>query len=343
MSTLLAGDLPANLPSVGGVPVMSLLIAAVAAGAMLLVVMGLTNKAPEVDEVTRRLERYADPESAGGGGRAARRGNSPREILDGITDGLQRLMGRSERSGQLAEQLAKADLKLKTSEWALGVAGSGVLVGLLLAWRFGTPFFFPLGPVGAYFGSGIVLRVLQARRLRAFDKQLGDTIVLLSNALKAGYSFGQAIATVAKSSTPPIAEEFGRATREMALGISVDDALNHMTKRNNSEDFDLMVTAVQIHRVVGGNLAEILDTIAHTIRERVRIKGEIRTLTAQARASGWIITILPIALAGILSVISPDYFNPMFSETLGRIMLMAGGFSMAVGFAIIQKIVKIEV
>jgi tight adherence protein B len=104
-----------------------------------------------------------------------------------------------------------------------------------------------------------------------------------------------------------------------------------------------MVTAVQIHRVVGGNLAEILDTIAYTIRERVRIKGEIRTLTAQARASGWIITILPIALAGILSLISPDYFNPMFHQTLGIIMLLIGGFSMAVGFALIQKIVKIEV
>src|SRR5205807_9061812 len=169
-----------------------------------------------------------------------------------------------------------------------------------------------------------VLRVLQARRLRAFDKQLGDTIILISNAWKAGYSFAQAIATVGKTAPPPIADEFNRATREMALGINVDDALNHMVKRNTSEDFDLMVTAVQIHRVVGGNLAEILDTIAHTIRERVRIKGEIRTLTAQARASGWIITILPIALAGLLTVIPPDYFKPMVPETLGIIMLSIG-------------------
>jgi tight adherence protein B len=104
-----------------------------------------------------------------------------------------------------------------------------------------------------------------------------------------------------------------------------------------------MVTAVQIHRVVGGNLAEILDTIAHTIRERVRIKGEIRTLTAQARASGYIISLLPIGLAAMLSVISPDYFGPMFHQMLGIVMLAVGGFSMAVGFALIQKIVKIEV
>jgi len=316
MSTYLAGFLPADLPTVAGIPITSLLIAAVAAGAMLLVVLGLTSQPAEVDEVTRRLERYADSTSTSGGSAAGPRSRSPKAILDGITDGLQRLMGRSERTGQLAEQLAKADIHLKTSEWALGVAGAGLLLGLLVAWRFQSPIFFPIGPVAAYFGGGVVLRYLQGKRLRAFDKQLGDTLVLLSNALKAGYSFAQAIATVSKSAQPPIADEFSRATREMALGISVDDALNHMTKRNNSEDFDLMVTAVQIHRVVGGNLAEILDTIANTIRERVRIKGEIRTLTAQARASGWIITILPIALAGILSLISPEYFNPMFKETL---------------------------
>jgi tight adherence protein B len=252
-------------------------------------------------------------------------------------------MMRSARTGRLTEDLARADLKLKSSEWVLGIAGAGVLIGLLATLRFGTPIAFLPCPVAVWFISGFVLRFLQARRKKAFDKQLGDTIILLSNALKAGYSFAQAVSTVSKSANPPIADEFSRATREMALGISVDDALNHMVKRNVSEDFDLIVTAVQIHRVVGGNLAEILDTIAHTIRERVRIKGEISSLTAQARASGWIITVLPIALAAMLCVISPDYFTPMFHQTMGIVMLAIGGFSMAVGFALIQKIVKIEV
>lgn len=225
----------------------------------------------------------------------------------------------------------------------MGVVGAGAFVGLLLWARFGAVILLLAGPLVTYFLSGVALKYMQGRRARAFDNQLGDTIILLSNALKAGYSFAQAIATVSKTATPPIAEEFARATREMALGISVDDALTHMVKRNQSDDFDLMVTAVQIHRVVGGNLAEILDTIATTIRERVRIKGEIRTLTAQARMSGWIIMLLPVALAGILTVISPEYFTPMFHETLGRIMLITGGFSMLIGYAIIQKIVNIEV
>ncbi|HEX3607517.1 MAG TPA: type II secretion system F family protein [Candidatus Dormibacteraeota bacterium] len=333
--------LPADLPTVAGFNLGSLLLAVIAGLAVMLVVFGLSAGKGEVDDITRRLERYAEigePAES-----RERRPASPRELLDRFTDALNLVLARSARTDHLTEDLARADLKLKSSEWVLGVLGAGVAVGLLATLRFGTVLAFLPSPVAVWFISGFVLRFLQARRKRAFDKQLGDTIILLSNALKAGYSFAQAVSTVSKSANPPIADEFSRATREMALGISVDDALNHMVKRNVSEDFDLMVTAVQIHRVVGGNLAEILDTIAHTIRERVRIKGEISSLTAQARASGWIITALPICLAMMLTVISPDYFNPMFHQTLGIVMLAIGGFSMAVGFAIIQKIVKIEV
>jgi tight adherence protein B len=326
---------------VGNFDLLYVLLAGVAGAAVLLVVMGLQGGADKPDEISMRLERYADPAQAGPP--AAPRGNSPKEIFQAFSESLNQVMSRSARTGKLGDELQRADLKLKPSEWAMIVAGSGVLAGLLAVTRFGTVIAFLPCPPLAYLISGMVLKYLQGKRSRAFDRQLGDTIILLSNALKAGYSFSQAISTVGKTASPPIADEFNRATREMALGLSVDDALGHMVKRNQSDDFDLMVTAVQIHRVVGGNLAEILDTIATTIRERVRIKGEIRTLTAQARASGWIITILPIALAGILTVISPDYFKPMFSETLGRIMLLVGGFSMAVGFALIQKIVKIEV
>ncbi len=328
-------------PQIGGFPLISLVLGAVAALAVLLVVFSLAGSGDEKDEVARRLERYA--EFGDRADSAPKERKNLKDVLDGVTDSLNQLMARSSRTGRLAESLARADLRLKTSEWVLGVAGAGVVLGLLLWLRFQSPVLLLVGPPAMWLLSGVALKLLQSKRTRAFDKQLGDTIVLLSNALKAGYSFAQAVNTVSKSASPPIADEFARATREMALGISVDDALNHMVKRNNSEDFDLMVTAVQIHRVVGGNLAEILDTIAHTIRERVRIKGEIRTLTAQARASGWIITLLPIGLAAGLEVLSPDYFNPMFSHTLGIVMLAMGGFSMLIGFALIQKIVKIEV
>jgi tight adherence protein B len=199
------------------------------------------------------------------------------------------------------------------------------------------------GAVG-FFVPGFYVRYRQSRRMRALSNQLGDTILLLSNALKAGYSFAQAMATIAKSAPHPMSDEFSRAVREMNLGITVDDALEHMNQRIASDDFDLMVTAVEIHRVVGGNLAEILDTIAFTIRERIRIKGEIRVLTAQARASGYIITGLPFGVAGILTLISPTYITPLFwPPGLGWVFIAVGLIMMGTGGAIIRRITTIEV
>src|SRR4029077_10098011 len=256
-------------------------------------------------------------------------------FFESFTEGLNKSMTRNKggRSSRLTEELAKADLKLRVSEYVMLIVGLIVLLCAVLFLRFHNPILALVGIPAGYFLPGFFLKFRQRRRLKAFNNQLGDTIVLLSNALKAGYSFAQAMATIAKSSSPPMADEFSRAVREMNLGVSVDDALQHMVKRIESEDFDLMVTAVQIHRVVGGNLAEILDTIAFTIREPIRIQGEIRTITAQARASGIIITLLPFALAFRLAVISPSYFGPFLSDPLGHVMIGIGVFSIAIGAA----------
>jgi tight adherence protein B len=142
---------------------------------------------------------------------------------------------------------------------------------------------------------------------------------------------------------PPIGDEFARAVREMNLGGSPDEALNNITKRVASPDFDLVSTAYSIHRTVGGNLAEILDNIAYTIRERVRIKGEISTLTAQARASGTLITFLPIILAVFMYFVTPTYFRPMFSNFIGWILIVIGAFMIFLGNLIIRRVVAIEV
>ncbi len=321
----------------------ALLVAALAASSVLaMVAFVLSGQRSATDEMARRLSQYGGVVVAEKPERVLT-GNALRDALDSLTTALNPLLSRSAHTGKLAEDLQRADLRLKSSEWILAVVGVGVAAGILTALRFGSVIFLLAMPVVVWFGSGLFLRFRQSRRTRAFNNQLGDTLVLLSNALKAGHSFAQALNTVAKNASPPIADEFARATREIALGISVDDAMHHMVERNKSEDFDLMVTAVQIQRVVGGNLAEILDTIAFTIRERVRIQGEIRTLTAQARASGLIITLLPVFLVFALSVISPSYFGPMLSENLGHIMLAIGVISIAIGASIIQKIVKIEV
>src|SRR5882757_3095645 len=242
----------------------------------------------------------------------------------------------------VAEQLLRADLKLRTSEYFMIQIGSAVLVGLIVYVRFQSLF----GLLAAFLGyllPGFYVKYRINKRLKAFNNQLGDTLTLLSNAIKAGYSFAQAIDTVAKNAVPPIADEFGRAVREMNLGGSPDEALQNITKRVESADFDLVATAYSIHRTVGGNLAEILDNIAYTIRERVRIKGEIATLTAQARASGTLITFLPIVLATFMFFVTPTYFRPMFSSIIGWGLLVFGAFMIFIGNLIIRRVVAIEV
>ena len=273
-----------------------------------------------------------------------------RESLNRIFQPAADRVGRGDaKKGKpsVGEQLLRADLKLRTSEFFLIQIGSTLLVALIAIVRFG----FSLGSVPEIFIAGVIGYIIPgryvkyriARRLRAFNNQLGDTLTLLSNAIKAGYSFAQAIDTVAKNAVPPISDEFGRAVREMNLGGSPDEALQNITKRVESPDFDLVATAYSIHRTVGGNLAEILDNIAYTIRERVRIKGEIATLTAQALASGTLITFLPIVLALFMYFVTPTYFRPMFENFIGWILIAIGAFMIFIGNLIIRRVVAIEV
>src|SRR5229473_860738 len=235
-----------------------------------------------------------------------------RETLNRLFSPAAERVGRGDaKKGKpsVAEQLGRADLKLRTSEYFMIQIGFAALFMLIGAVRFGFPGgiiqIVALGIVG-YLVPGFYVKYRIGKRLRAFNGQLGDTLSLLSNALKAGYSFAQAIDTVAKNAVPPIAEEFARAVREM-------------------------------------NLGEILDNIAYTIRERVRIKGEIATLTAQARASGTLITFLPIVLATFMYFVTPTYFRPMFENFIGWILIAIGIFMIFVGNLIIRRVVAIEV
>ena len=167
--------------------------------------------------------------------------------------------------------------------------------------------------------------------------------MLLSNSLRAGSSFLQSIELVSRESPAPMGPEMGRVVREVNLGLSMEEALSNLVRRIKSDDLDLMVTAIGVQQQVGGNLAEILDTIAFTIRERVRIKGEIRTLTAQGRYSGYLVAFLPIAIMVTLNLINPEFMSPLFTELIGQILLVVGGIMMAIGFFAIQKITNIKV
>jgi tight adherence protein B len=169
---------------------------------------------------------------------------------------------------------------------------------------------------------------------------------LMVNGLRAGYSTLQAMEAVSRELPPPICDEFRRVVQEMQLGLTMEDALDHILRRIRSDDLDLVVTAINVQREVGGNLAEILDVISYTIRERVRIKGEINSLTAQGRATAWVISAMPIALMGILFLVNRTYmmtfFNPE-TRSCGIPMLVCGGVLIGSGFYIVQRMVKIDI
>ncbi len=244
-------------------------------------------------------------------------------------------------------RLAQADLKLTLFEFMLTKIFStitGTALGLFLG-RGGAISTVVFGLVGisvGFFAPDWFVKFRISTRLKAFNSQLGDTLGLLANSLRSGYSMLQSMELVARESPDPIGTEFKRVVREVGLGLSPQEALNNLYRRLPSDDLDLMITAINIQYEVGGNLAQILDTISHTIRERVRIKGEIQVLTAQGRVSGYIISALPPGIAIIVTLINPTYMNTMW-EFPWIIMPICGGILVFVGFMIIRKIVNIEV
>lgn len=182
-----------------------------------------------------------------------------------------------------------------------------------------------------------------SRREAAFTNQLGDCLMMVANAMRAGFSFLQAMELVSKEMEPPISDEFKHVMRDISLGASVERALDDMDKRVNSPDFSLVVTAVLIQQQVGGDLAHILDTISDTIQDRIRMRREVRTLTAQGRMSGWVLAALPFALAAFISVANPSYIEPLFTEKIGQMAIGLAVIMVIFGFIVIQRIVDIDV
>jgi len=334
----------------------TIVVAAVAALAILLIALGIATSGRGTD-ISARLERYASDRKDAS--KPASTGQGPISDLiaqSSAISALNRVVEQRDFGANISRELARADLKLKVSEYLFIWAGAivGIPVGMFI---FG--FFFPalhnpivllIGAVVGFFLPRFYVKRRQGGRLNSFNKQLPDTITLLANALRAGSSFLQAIELVVRESRPPISTEFQRVIREVNLGLPFEQALENMVRRVESEDLDLMATAISIQYQVGGNLAEILDSIAYTIRERVRIKGEIRTLTAQQRISGYVVAFLPIGLAGFLFIIAPSFMEPMFDPAVnvsgiptGIILIGVGLTMMFVGFMVIRKIVDIEV
>lgn len=295
-------------------------------------VYALMTGAGSIDE---RLARYAGGKAAPEEKKKGKERDVDMAVLTGDVED-QRLRMKVQRD------LARANLKLNFSEYYYIRLGMAAGVGLLL-FLLRDPISGIIGVVLGYFLPRFWVGRRIGGRLSAFNKQLPDTITLLSNSLRAGSSFLQSIELVSRETPAPMGEEMLRVVREVNLGLSMEEALHNMVRRINSEDLDLMVTAISIQQSVGGNLAEILDTIAFTIRERVRIKGEVATLTAQGRYSGYLVAFLPIAIAFMINLISPAFMAPLFTNTIGQIMVAVGGVMMTIGFFAIQKITDIKV
>jgi len=261
----------------------------------------------------------------------------------------------------LTRSLARADIKMKTGEFVIlliAFTAIGGLLGWILAGGtssaegevslrvLSTIPGVLIGALLGFFAPILYLRRQQGRRLIKFDNQLADMLSLMVNGLRAGYSIMQALEAVAKELPPPISDEFRRVVQEMQLGIPMDVSLENLTRRIPSKDLDLLVTAINVQREVGGNLAEILDTISHTIRERVRVKGEIRILTTQVMTSGRFLAVLPVAVIILMYFINRGYmmrfFNPA-TRMYGIPALIIGAFMIMIGYFLMTRIADIEV
>ena len=333
---------------------LTLAVAGVAAAAIFLIAIGIATSGSGT-AVSARLERYASGKDKA----AATTGQGGIQDMlasSAALSQLNRVVEQRDFGANLARDIARADLKLKPSEflaiWAVSIIGVplAMIVFSLGLPALRNPLFLIVGALIGFLLPRFWLSRRKAGRLSAFNKQLPDTITLLANALRAGSSFLQAIELVVRESRPPISTEFSRVIREVNLGLPFEQALENMVRRVRSDDLELMATAISIQHTVGGNLAEILDSIAFTIRERVRIQGEIKTLTAQQRLSGYVVGFLPIGLAGFLFIAAPNFMSPMFDDRVsliglpgGVIILVLGGFAMFMGFMFIRKIVDIEV
>ena len=255
-----------------------------------------------------------------------------------ITGTLQR-MGVNRR---LQWMLLQAGLLLRPSELAalmLGCAGVGFAIGMVVKRLLGALVLAAAGLMVPWFYVNIRI----GARRKALGNQLAEALSMMASSLRSGYSFLRAMQVVCDEMDPPISEEFGRVLDELNVGVSQEQALKHLHERCPTPDVELVVTACQIQANVGGNLAEILETAAEMIRERVRLYGEINALTAEGRLSAGILAALPIFLALVVDRLSPGYLQPLFSTRAGLMMLGGASVAMLTGLALIKKMLNIQI
>ncbi|MFC4409735.1 type II secretion system F family protein [Chungangia koreensis] len=262
--------------------------------------------------------------------------------LSGAKERVRKQLKKKDKNEAIEIKLQQAGVPLKPEEYVM-------FQWISLAFFTGLFYLF-MSFAGLFIGAAIgftlprtILNLRKKKRIRQFNDYLPEMISITVNALRAGFSFFQALKNVAEEAQSPVKEELEIVLKEMQYGATVEESLNRLKERMPSEDLDLMIQAIIIQRQVGGNLAVVLEKIVHTIRERLKIQGQIKTLTAQGKLSGMVVAFLPVALAGILSVINPSYMTVLFTTPIGLGMIAFSGLSMLIGFFFIMKITSIEV
>ncbi|OUL10283.1 hypothetical protein B0533_02735 [Sedimentibacter sp. SX930] len=263
-------------------------------------------------------------------------------LLKGLVRQAIKNIEKSNYYAKIKTKLLQAYIKMKPIEFIeisliSGLALSGILflltsngllasIGLLLGFRL----------------PESVIETIRRKRMKQLNDQLPQALSLVANGLRAGFSFPQAMAVVSREMEAPIADEFAKVLRDNSFGKNMDEALEDLGKRTDDEDLDIFITTLLIHLQVGGDLSEILDTISGTIRERVKLKGDIRTLISQSKMSAWVIGVLPVAIGAALFVLNPDYMGTMLNEPMGLALLGIAGGMILLGAFVLTKIVKIK-
>ncbi len=247
------------------------------------------------------------------------------------------------RGNSMDFKMQQADWPLLGSEFEVMLAIFGAICAVITLAATLEPLMALLAFAGGALAGLLFLNIYIKRRQKAFTNQLGDMLTMVANALRAGFSFMQAFELIAREMDAPIGREVQKVVNEVNIGVDLETALDNMQRRVNSPDFELVVTAVVIQRQVGGNLAQILDTISETINERIRMRREVMSLTAQGRLSGIILTLLPIGVGSFIGITNPNYIKILFEEPIGQVCITCAVIMDIIGYITIKWIVNIKV
>lgn len=319
-------------------PLLAVLVAALCFG-LLVGLLSIRSRAKKEHAMTERLNYFAGVQQD----RSQKQQLTPKTVLYNCIEAIAKALGRLQHGRLIELLMQQADWPIRGTEFEAILLLWGGLVGLITFLVTLKGVLFIAGALAGILMGLALLGLRIRRRRKKFTNQLGDMLTMVANALRAGFSFMQAFELISREMDAPMGREVQLVVNEVNLGNTLESALDNMQRRVASPDFELVVTAVLIQRQVGGDLASILDTISETIAERVRMRREVMALTAQGRASGWVLAAIPVGLFIILYMMSPNYLSPLLDTEIGQMCIVGALILEVIGFFVIQRIVDINI